>query len=47
MKIFKLALLILGLALVLPPVCAQAAEGKELQKEVQTALKHWKKVEAP
>ena len=44
MKIFKLALLILGLALVLPPVCAQAAEGKELQKEVQTALKHWKKV---
>lgn len=47
MKFFKLALLILGLALVLPPVCAQAAEGKELQKEVQTALKHWKKVEAP
>ncbi|MBQ6109737.1 MAG: hypothetical protein IJK97_16110, partial [Thermoguttaceae bacterium] len=44
MKIFKLALLILGLALVLPPVCAQAAEGKELQKEAQTALKHWKKV---
>ncbi|MDO4856398.1 MAG: hypothetical protein Q4A17_00450 [Thermoguttaceae bacterium] len=44
MKIFKLAFLILGLALVLPPVCAQAAEGKELQKEAQTALKHWKKV---
>lgn len=44
MKIFKLALLILGLALVLPPVSTQAAEGKELRKEVQTALKHWKKV---